>query len=163
MKSIFFGLSLVSVATAQVVNGISMVTASGPSPTTPPSPSNSGSSSTVPSSTANSAVSTAPPSQYTPAPSSSTSIYQTMPYESYMNGGYKSLACGYGYTKSADGHCQPESWVFLLSRLIETSSLIPFFFAVYFPGGGLLRDCYHKQYVRNMFVVFRFTFTPLLQ
>jgi hypothetical protein len=77
-----------------------------------------------------------------------------MPYESYKNGGYKSLACGYGYTKSADGHCQPESWVFRLCQLMEASSLI-YLFAVYFTGRGLLRHYNHQQYVRSVLVILR--------
>jgi hypothetical protein len=47
---------------------------------------------------------TAPPAQYTPPP--------PMPYESFMNGGYKSMGCGYGYQKGSDGSCMTtESWV----------------------------------------------------
>jgi len=50
---------------------------------------------------------TAPPAQYTPPPQT-----VAMPYESFMNGGYKSMDCGYGYKKGYDGNCmQKESWV----------------------------------------------------
>ena len=34
-----------------------------------------------------------------------------MPYSSFMSGGYKSMNCGYGYTKGSDGSCQQMSWV----------------------------------------------------
>ena len=45
--------------------------------------------------------------QYTPPPQS-----EAMPYESFMNGGYKSMDCGYGYTKGSDGSCMStQSWV----------------------------------------------------
>lgn len=47
----------------------------------------------------------APPAQYTPPP-------QTMPYSSFMAGGYMSMDCGYGYNKGSDGSCtSTESWV----------------------------------------------------
>jgi hypothetical protein len=49
----------------------------------------------------------APPAQYTPPPMS-----EAMPYSSFMSGGYKSMDCGYGYTKGSDGSCMStESWV----------------------------------------------------
>lgn len=141
MKLIFFCLTLVSVAAAQVVNGISMVSNSESSATAQPSSLSSRSTTTITTTITESSItgspapsvpsaiyttsaasmtsapyvtSGAPPSQYTPPPSSSTSFYQQMPYESYKGGGYKSLDCGYGYTKSEDGHCTPESWVSLL-------------------------------------------------
>lgn len=102
MKSIIFGLTLVSAAVAQIVNGVSTVEAPGPS-ATPPPPSDASAQGYAPP--------VAPPSEPTAAPSSNGDFYQQMPYESYKNGGYKSLDCGYGYQKSSDGHCQPESWV----------------------------------------------------
>ena len=134
MKSIIFGLSLISAAAAQVVNGVSMVpaqTASGSASTSAVSsdssaPSASGSSGSSAPSASSAAPSNAdnsnsgggysqyqaPPSQYTQPPSSSSAdFYQQMPYSSYQNGGYKSLSCGYGYTKDSDGSCKPESWV----------------------------------------------------
>jgi hypothetical protein len=50
---------------------------------------------------------TSAPAQYTPPPQS-----EAMPYESFMSGGYKSMDCGYGYTKGSDGGCMStESWV----------------------------------------------------
>jgi hypothetical protein len=50
---------------------------------------------------------TSAPPQYTPPPQS-----EAMPYESFMSGGYKSMDCGYGYTKGSDGSCMStESWV----------------------------------------------------
>lgn len=100
MISIIFGLSLASAAAAQLVNGVSMV--SGYSAAATPASGSSG------------YGYQAPASQQTQAPSSSDSsngFYATMPYSSYMSGGYKSLSCGYGYSKSSDGSCQAESWV----------------------------------------------------
>ena len=55
------------------------------------------------------------PSVYTPPPSaapsseSSNAYTSAMPYSSFMSGGYKSLNCGYGYSKDSNGACQPES------------------------------------------------------
>lgn len=101
MKSIIFGLTLVSAAVAQIVNGVSTVEAPGPSATPPPGDAS-----------AQGYAPPAPPSpEPTTAPSSNGDFYQQMPYESYKNGGYQSLNCGYGYKKSSDGRCQPESWV----------------------------------------------------
>lgn len=64
--------------------------------------------------------------QYTPPPQS-----EAMPYESFMNGGYKSMDCGYGYSKGSDGSCMSkESWVRTshlgISRVIQftTGSII---------------------------------------
>jgi len=109
MVPIFICLTLASVVSAQVVNGMSTVLALGSSATAQPS-----SWSSTPG-TGSYALSVALPPQYTPAPSSSATFYHQMPYESYKNGGYKSLDCGYGYKKSSDGHCQPESWVIFFS------------------------------------------------
>lgn len=45
--------------------------------------------------------------QYTPPPQN-----EAMPYSSFMDGGYKSMDCGYGYNKGSDGSCNSkESWV----------------------------------------------------
>lgn len=50
---------------------------------------------------------TAASAQYTPPPQS-----EVMPYSSFMNGGYQSMSCGYGYVKGYDGSCtSTESWV----------------------------------------------------
>lgn len=100
MKSVIFGLSAISAAAAQIVNGLSMV----PAPSTP-----SLSQSTPSASIAANNV-YAPPSQPTAAPSYS-NFYDYMPYTAYQSGGYKSLDCGYGYSKQSDGSCAPESWV----------------------------------------------------
>jgi hypothetical protein len=71
----------------------------------------SGSSSSYPAHTsAPSSSYSAPPSQYTAAPSDYQSQTVGMPYSSYMNGGYKSMNCGYGYSKESDGSCQTQSW-----------------------------------------------------
>lgn len=97
MKSTILGLSLVSAAAAQIsVNGVSMVPAM--------TAYNNYASATA------AASSSAPASYATAAPSSS-DFYSVMPYSSYSSGGYKSLACGYGYSKQSDGSCQAESWV----------------------------------------------------
>lgn len=56
-----------------------------------------------------------PPAQYTPPPQT-----EAMPYQSFMNGGYMSMGCGYGYQKGSDGSCtSTESWVrnLMLERL----------------------------------------------
>lgn len=109
MKSIIFGLSLASAAAAQIVNGVSMVSVTpAPASATPVNNGNSGSS-----------TDSASSSQVTEAPSSSSAdFYQVMPYSSYESGGYKSLNCGYGWSKQSDGSCKPESWVRRLFFLI---------------------------------------------
>lgn len=115
MKSIIFGFSLVSAAVAQIsVIGVSMVPAN-------PTPAASGSSSdfnsqspaaTPAPTSANGASGSAAPSIQTAAPQASANdFYEVMPYSSYMSGGYKSLDCGYGYSKGSDGSCNKESWV----------------------------------------------------
>jgi hypothetical protein len=112
MKSIIFGLSIVSAASAQIVNGVSMVavpmlpssSAPGSSstfPTPTPTPVNNGDNLYGGSYTPTSAS----PSQYTTPP-----VYSLMPYSSFMAGGYKSMNCGYGYSKASDGSCHAESW-----------------------------------------------------
>jgi hypothetical protein len=53
-------------------------------------------------------------------------FYDIMPYQSYQSGGYKSLECGYGYSKQNDGSCQPESWVRLPSIPIFSVHLTHF-------------------------------------
>jgi hypothetical protein len=99
MKSIIFGLSLASAAVAQIANGVSMVSLT--ATPTPSAANNGGSGSPPPYQPPASQVTQAPSSDYT----------QAMPYSSYMSGGYKSLNCGYGYSKQSDGSCKPESWV----------------------------------------------------
>ena len=97
MKSIVFGLSLVGAVIAQVASD------AGSSPVAP-----------TPSPTAYDAAMYAgvfvPPAAptATPAPSD---FYQVMPYSAYQSGGYKSLECGYGYSKQYDGSCIRDSWV----------------------------------------------------
>ena len=114
MKSIIFGFSLVSAAVAQIsVIGMSMV----PAETSAAASGSSGYGSQSPAVTAtptpsDSGYGGASPSVQTAAPVASTSdFYQVMPYSSYMAGGYKSLDCGYGYSKGSDGSCNKESWV----------------------------------------------------
>lgn len=57
---------------------------------------------------ASSSMMSAPPSSYTPPPQAQ---YTTMAYSSFQGGGYKSMDCGYGFTKAADGSCQQQQWV----------------------------------------------------
>jgi hypothetical protein len=126
MKSIIFGLTLISVAVAQSVNGVSSVPA-----TSQASGSASGSSSQATSSQSSSSQasssyggspaaytgspsSTTAPSQYTPPPAESMSAMysqQQQGYSSFMAGGYKSMNCGYGYEKGSDGGCSAMAWV----------------------------------------------------
>ena len=111
MNALFFGLTLAGAATAQVVaDGVSMVQfnpntmvygAASSQDYAPPQASY-----TPPPA----ATYSAPPSDYTPPPSDG-GFYNTMPYSSFTEGGYKSLECGYGYYKGSDGSCNPESWV----------------------------------------------------
>lgn len=111
MKSFVFGLSLVSAAVAQIsVVGMSMV----PVDNSAASESNPGlsMSAPTPTPTGNGGYGGyAAPSQQTAPPSSSVDFYSIMPYSSYQAGGYKSLDCGYGYSKQSDGSCGQESWV----------------------------------------------------
>jgi hypothetical protein len=127
MISIAFGLTLATYASAQVVSmianpdlaGAASASASGSySTNAPPAATSSsgysasaspaqynqyGSSSSSPS---YNQYTSAPP-QYTPPPQS-----EAMPYSSFMNGGYSSMDCGYGYNKGSDGSCNSkESWV----------------------------------------------------
>ena len=121
MKAILVGLSVASAAAAQLVNGYSMVTLTSSSSAATSSAASYASSSTgyygssaPPEYTQDASSSYAvPPSQYTSPPSSSMDIYQMMPYSSMTEGGYSSLDCGYGYSKSSDGSCQSMSWVSL--------------------------------------------------
>jgi hypothetical protein len=46
------------------------------------------------------------PPQYSPEQMTS-----AMPYSSFMNGGYSSMNCGYGYQKGSDNKCSQMSWV----------------------------------------------------
>lgn len=144
MKSIVFGLSLIGATVAQAVNGASMVPASyasasssEPSGSPPAATYQSSSQPAYTSSPAYAASSggyqsysqpaytsspaySAPPSQYTPPPASSMSaVYaqQQQGYSAFMNGGYKSMNCGYGYQKGSDGGCSAMSWVSVILRL----------------------------------------------
>ena len=115
MISLAFGLTLATYASAQVISMIpnpnlaasgSPSAAAASSPTSaPPAATSSSDSGSSSSSTYNQYTSA--PAQYTPPPQS-----EAMPYESFMNGGYKSMDCGYGYGKGSDGNCNSkESWV----------------------------------------------------
>lgn len=117
MNALFLGLSLASVAAAQVANGVSAVPYSmvygSSAPATMTAAASSMTASSMPAYTqAASSSMSAAASYITQAPSSSSSydIYSAMPYSSFMSGGYKSLGCGYGYQKMSDGSCQAMSW-----------------------------------------------------
>ena len=119
MNALLVGLSLVSVATAQVANGVSAIPYSMVYGTDAPAATTAAASSSSPAGGYNAAYtqaasssSSAAASYITQAPASSSSydIYSAMPYSSFMSGGYSSLACGYGYQKMSDGSCQAMSW-----------------------------------------------------
>ena len=118
MNALLFGLSLASVATAQVANGVSAIPysmvygTSQPAAATAAASSSDMASSMAYATQAASSSSSAAYSAITQAPASSSSydIYSALPYSSFMSGGYKSLAGGYGYQKMADGSCQAMSW-----------------------------------------------------
>lgn len=113
MKSIVFGLSLVGAAVAQYASDAG-ASDGGASASTYSAASYSGSYpvASTPSPTTYDPVlypgSDAPWSAPTAAP---TDFYQYMPYSAYQSGGYKSLDCGYGYSKQDDGSCTQDSWV----------------------------------------------------
>lgn len=96
----FFGISLATAAAAQVVNGPSMVPVDNmagmmaPQPT----PADMG----MPTSMTDMAMPTPPPNP--------TDYLQYMPYPSFQGGGYKSMDCGYGWSKQGDGSCKQDSW-----------------------------------------------------
>jgi hypothetical protein len=139
MKSIIFGLAFISAAVAQSVNGASSVPASSEASGSASGSSSQATSTQATSSQASSSGSNnygggggssyggsppaytgspsseAAPSQYTPPPPASMSAMysqQQQYYSSFMSGGYKSMDCGYGYSKDSDGGCSsPMSWV----------------------------------------------------
>lgn len=125
MLSLALGLTFASFASAQVFSMVDVnasgSAASSSSTSAPPASTDSSSSdysSAAPTVSVSSSDSpsytqygnnqyTSPPAQYTPPPQT-----KEMPYESFMNGGYKSMECGYGYQKGYDGGCiSTESWV----------------------------------------------------
>lgn len=125
MNAVVIGLALASVAAAQVANGVSAIPMSMVYGSAAPSQASGGYAPPAATYTpAPSGAYNAPPSQYTSAPSSY-DIYSAMPYSSFMNGGYKSLDCGYGYQKQSDGSCKAMSWV--CSRSSLTRALADFF------------------------------------
>lgn len=139
MRSFLLGLSLASAAVAQIVVDSSVVYVP-VSQTTPaaasasPSADNNGYASSAPAGssyygssapaqyTQASSSSSAPPSQYTPPPSNS---YNPDSYSSFTSYGYKSLDCGYGYSKGQDGSCQQQSWVCHVFFAFSSFILIP--------------------------------------
>lgn len=118
MKSIFFGLSLVGAAAAQIVNGVSMVSAeASPSAASASEPVASTSvvtpTATPASGPADVNYGASGPPAPTPAPAGPPpqDFYQIMPYSQYQSGGYQNLDCGYGHSRNSQGYCMPESWV----------------------------------------------------
>lgn len=117
MTSLLIGLSLAASAAAQIVNGFSMVpvlvAAGAPSSEAAVVPSNTDylGSSAPPQYTGEPTPVSVKPSLITPTPTPTQNIYEQLPYSSFVDGGYKSLDCGYGYTKAADGSCQALPWV----------------------------------------------------
>ena len=111
MKSIVFGLALASVASAQSVLGVSMVTLDSASTSSDASSSSAyyGSAAPAQYTGATSSSGYVPPSMYTEAPSTASAT--DMSYSSFTAGGYSSMNCGYGYAKGSDGSCQMQSWV----------------------------------------------------
>lgn len=134
MQSIALLLSLAGAASAQIVNGVSMVPISAASTTAAYDSSSAAATAAYDSSAASSSAngyygsasssaqaysaaatgysaasttSAAPASYTTPPPSTSTD----MSYSSFMSGGYSSMNCGYGYSKASDGSCTSMSWV----------------------------------------------------
>ena len=132
MISLAFGLTLATYASAQVISMIpnpNLAASGSPSAAAASSPTSAPPAATSSSDSGSSGYSSSPspdqynqyggsssstynqytsaPAQYTPPPQS-----EAMPYESFMNGGYKSMDCGYGYGKGSDGNCNSkESWV----------------------------------------------------
>jgi len=113
MKSVFLGLSLVSAVAAQVVVGYSSVPVTSSAPAATPAPYSAVTSvyGSAPAAVATDNANAAPPSQYTAPPAPGQDFYQYMPYNSWSNGGYKQLQCGYGYQKQSDGTCGALAWV----------------------------------------------------
>lgn len=110
MNSVLTALTLAGAAAAQIVAGsVTMVPASQVYATSAPADNHVAASSSAQATSA-SGSSSAPASQYTQPPATDGG-YSNMPYSSFMSGGYKSMNCGYGYSKGSDGSCQAMSWV----------------------------------------------------
>ena len=64
-------------------------------------------------------------SEVTEPPSySSSSMDEQAYYSTFTSEGYKSMDCGYGYSKGSDGKCNAQSWV-RLSVLLPSSLNLP--------------------------------------
>ena len=117
MNSVLIAFSLAGAAAAQIVAGsVSMAPYSQVYGTTDAADNHAA----APSATSG-GYNSAPASQYTQPPATDGG-YSAMPYSSFMSGGYKSMNCGYGYTKGSDGSCNPLSWVSTASRLCFRTS-----------------------------------------
>ena len=113
MNSVVIALSLAGAAAAQIVAGpVSMVPASEVYGTA------------APTAVDNSNQYSAPASQYTQPPATDGG-YSDMPYSSFMSGGYKSMNCGYGYSKQSDGSCKAMSWVSFFDFFCRVASRLP--------------------------------------
>lgn len=148
--SLLFGLSFATAALAQIqVNGAGSIAASLiPSNTATPASAAGSSSAPAATTSAASSASSAPASQITSAASydassASAAAYSMMPYSSFMAGGYKSMDCGYGYSKASDGSCKSESWV----RVHHHGSAISIKPAIVVDDGWMLSNNYYHQQV----------------
>ncbi len=115
MNSVIVALTLAGAAAAQIVAGpVTMVPSSQIYATASAGDNHvAASSSSAPyggATTQASSSSSAAASYYTQPPATDGG-YSDMPYSSFMSGGYKSMNCGYGYSKGSDGSCNPMSWV----------------------------------------------------
>jgi hypothetical protein len=134
MKSIFFSLALVGVAIADSSSSAAASSAYSSSSAAPSSSYGASASSyaassspsygsSAPAYTGSSSSYQAPPSQYTSPPAQSGDGYlNQMPYSTFLQGGYKSLNCGYGYKKDQGQACTPASWVAIYSILLVLHS-----------------------------------------
>lgn len=112
MNSVVLALSLAGTAAAQIVAGqVSMVASSQIYGTASAADNQAYATSTG-------YYSGAPASQYTQPPAATDGGYSMMPYSSFTQGGYKSMGCGYGYTKASDGSCQAMGWVSVFVNLV---------------------------------------------
>lgn len=112
MKSFIFGLSLASLVLAQLEVAAPPVDT--PVDVPVDGPVETGTSTTV----AAFSEFTQPPVE--PINNGASNFYERVPYSAFQGGRYQELECGYGYKKSADRHCEPESWVRLFFIALRT-------------------------------------------
>ena len=109
MNSVLAALTLAGAAAAQIVAGPVTMVPSSQIYATASAADNHVAASSSATYMASSSYS-APASTYTQPPATDGG-YSDMPYSSFMSGGYKSMNCGYGYSKGSDGSCKAMSWV----------------------------------------------------